>query len=597
MKASELKKKYLAFFIKKGHKLLPNVSLVPENDPSALFINSGMHPLIPYFLGEPHPLGKRLTSNQRCLRTQDIEKIGNPFHLTFFEMVGNWSLGAYWKKEAIEWSWEFLTKELNLNPQRIVVSCFAGDKDSPKDEESAKIWESTGISSSRIYFLGKEENWWSVGESGPCGPDTEMFYDTGKKACGLDCRPGDNCGKYFEIWNDVFMEFNRRPNGKLEKLKQRNIDTGMGVERTVAMLQDKNDVYQTELFSGLINQIEEIAGRKYDKENQRAMRIIADHLRAATFALADGVNPSNVEAGYVVRRLIRRALRYGRQLNINSLFTFLIAETVVNLYQKEYPYLRENKNLILNQLQKEEEKFQKTLENGLKEFEKVSSMVRTIEPKMISGDIVFHLYETYGFPLELTEELAGERGLRVDKDGFEKAQKRHQEKSKASLNKKFAGGLANHSEVVTKLHTATHLLHQALRQVLGEDVHQVGSNITPERLRFDFTHPEKLTDLQIKEIEDLINEQIKKDLAVKMEMMNLDEAKKKGALAFFNDKYSNQVKVYSIGPSTSSGRPYSVEVCGGPHVTSLGQIGSVKIVKEEAVGTGKRRIYAQIVKK
>jgi len=617
MKASDLKKKYLDFFVKKGHRVLPNVSLIPENDPTALFINSGMHPLVPYLLGEPHPLGRRLVSNQRCLRTQDIEKIGNPSHLTFFEMLGNWSLGDYWKKEAIEWSWEFLTKELQLDPKRISVSCFAGDKDSPRDEESAKIWESVGIPYSRIYFLGKEDNWWSVGETGPCGPDTEMFYDTGKKACGPDCHPGDNCGKYFEIWNDVFMEFNRKPNGQLEKLKQRNIDTGMGVERTTAMLQGKDDVYQTELFSGLINQIEEISGRKYDKENQRAMRIITDHLRAATFALADGVNPSNVEAGYVVRRLIRRALRYGRQLNINSLFTFLIAETVVNLYQKEYPYLRENKDLILNQLQKEEEKFQKTLENGLKEFEKVSSMVRTIEPKMISGDIVFHLYETYGFPLELTEELAGERGLRVDKDGFEKAQKRHQEKSKASLNKKFAGGLADHSQEVTKLHTATHLLHQALRQVLGEDVHQVGSNITPERLRFDFTHLEKLTPEQIKQVEDLVNEQISKDLAVKMEMMSLDEAKKQGALAFFTDKYKNlcfaqklvsrsaqnkealvsrsaqngdQVKVYSLGN-------FSKEVCGGPHVGSLGEIGSVKIIKEESVGAGRRRIYAQIVKK
>jgi len=617
MKASDLKKKYLDFFVKKGHRVLPNVSLIPENDPTALFINSGMHPLVPYLLGEPHPLGRRLVSNQRCLRTQDIEKIGNPSHLTFFEMLGNWSLGDYWKKEAIEWSWEFLTKELQLDPKRISVSCFAGDKDSPRDEESAKIWESVGIPYSRIYFLRKEDNWWSVGETGPCGPDTEMFYDTGKKACGPDCHPGDNCGKYFEIWNDVFMEFNRKPNGQLEKLKQRNIDTGMGVERTTAMLQGKDDVYQTELFSGLINQIEEISGRKYDKENQRAMRIITDHLRAATFALADGVNPSNVEAGYVVRRLIRRALRYGRQLNINSLFTFLIAETVVNLYQKEYPYLRENKDLILNQLQKEEEKFQKTLENGLKEFEKVSSMVRTIEPKMISGDIVFHLYETYGFPLELTEELAGERGLRVDKDGFEKAQKRHQEKSKASLNKKFAGGLADHSQEVTKLHTATHLLHQALRQVLGEDVHQVGSNITPERLRFDFTHLEKLTPEQIKQVEDLVNEQISKDLAVKMEMMSLDEAKKQGALAFFTDKYKNlcfaqklvsrsaqnkealvsrsaqngdQVKVYSLGN-------FSKEVCGGPHVGSLGEIGSVKIIKEESVGAGRRRIYAQIVKK
>jgi len=606
MKASQLKKKYLAFFVKKGHKILPNVSLVPENDSTALFINSGMHPLVSYLLGESHPLGERLVSNQRCLRTGDIEKIGNTSHLTFFEMLGNWSLGDYWKKEAIEWSWEFLTKELDLNPQRIVVSCFAGDKDAPKDEESAAIWQKIGVASSKIYFLGKEENWWSVGETGPCGPDTEMFYDTGKKPCGSSCQPGDNCGKYFEIWNDVFMEFNRLPNGKLEKLKQRNIDTGMGVERTAAMLQGKNDVYQTELFSSIVRTIELLAGEKYQGENQRSVRIIADHLRAVTFAMADGVTPSNVEAGYVVRRLIRRSIRYGQQLGIKSLFTFKVAEKIIVDYQKEYPHLKKNQDLILNQLQQEEEKFQKALDKGLKEFKKTIASDLIDKTKKIPGQTVFHLYETYGFPWELTAELAKEKGLAVDQEEFFKFQKKHQEKSKASLAKKFAGGLADHSQQVTKLHTATHLLHQALRQVLGEHVRQVGSNITPERLRFDFTHPEKLTDLQIKEIEDLINEQIKKDLAVKMEMMSLDEAKKKEALAFFTDKYKNlcfaqnlvfrsaqngdQVKVYSLGN-------FSKEVCGGPHVTSLGQIGSVKIVKEEAVGAGKRRIYAQIFKK
>jgi len=590
MKALDLKKKYLSFFVKKGHKLLPNVSLIPENDPTALFINSGMHPLVSYLLGEPHPLGKRLVSNQRCLRTQDIEKIGNACHLTFFEMLGNWSLGDYWKKEVIEWSWEFLTKELNLDQKRIFVSCFAGDKDSPKDEESAKIWESVGIPYSRIYFLGKEDNWWSVGETGPCGPDTEMFYDTGKKACGPDCRPGDNCGKYFEIWNDVFMEFNRLPNGKLEKLKQRNIDTGMGVERTAAMLQGKNDVYQTELFSGLITQIEEIAGRKYEGENQKAMRIIADHLRAATFAIADGVMPSNVEAGYVVRRLIRRAIRYGQQLNIKNLFTFKLAQVVIDNYREDYPHLRQNQDLILNQCQVEEEKFQKTLTRGLQEFSKIITADSIIRNNKVSGKIAFHLYETYGFPIELTEELAKEKGFVVDKEEFFQSQLEHQKKSKVSLEKKFAGGLADHSQEVTKLHTATHLLHQALRQILSEDVHQVGSNITPERLRFDFTYPEKLTPKQIKQVEDLVNEQISKDLAVKMEMMSLDEAKKQGALAFFTDKYTDQVKVYSLGN-------FSKEVCGGPHVNSLGRIGSVKIIKEESVGAGRRRIYAQIVKK
>jgi alanyl-tRNA synthetase len=587
MKATDLKKKYLDFFVKKGHQVLPNVSLVPENDPTALFINSGMHPLVPYLLGEKHPLGQKLASNQRCLRTQDIEKIGNSSHLTFFEMLGNWSLGDYWKKEAIEWSWEFLIKELNLNPKRISVTCFAGSKNSPKDEESAEIWKSLGIPSERIYFLGKEDNWWSVGETGPCGPDTEMFYDTGRKACGVNCHPGDNCGKYFEIWNNVFMEFNRLPNGKLEKLKQRNIDTGMGVERTTAMLQGKDDVYQTELFNGLIKQIEEVSKKKYEKENQKAMRIIVDHLRAATFAIADGVTPSNTEAGYVVRRLIRRSIRYGRQLGINQLFTFKIAEKVIDFYKTEYSLLKENQSLILSQLSFEEEKFQKALQKGLKEFEKIINSDLIDKTKKIPGKSVFFLYETYGFPWELTSELAREKNLEIEEEKFFKFQKEHQEKSRMGLKRKFAGGLADHSEQVTKLHTVTHLLHQALRQILGEEVHQVGSNITPERLRFDFTYPEKLTPQQIKEVEDLVNQQIQKDLAVKVEMMTLDKAKKKGALAFFADKYGEKVKVYSIGS-------FSQEVCGGPHVDSLGKIGSVKIVKEEAVGTGKRRIYARI---
>lgn len=587
MKAFDLKKKYLDFFVKKGHKILPNVSLVPENDPTALFINSGMHPLVPFLLGEAHPLGKKLVSNQRCLRTGDIERIGDSFHLTFFEMLGNWSLGDYWKKEAIFWSWEFLTKELGLDPQRISVSCFAGDKDLPKDEETAAIWRSLGLPSSRIYFLGKQENWWSVGEVGPCGSDTEMFYDTGQKACGPNCRPGDNCGKYIEIWNDVFMEFNRLPNGKLEKLKQRNIDTGMGVERTTAVLQNKSDVYQTELFSGLINQIEKITGKRYNQENQKAMRIIVDHLRAATFALADGVKPSNIEAGYVVRRLIRRAIRYGKQLGINQLFINKIAQIVIDEYGQEYLGLRQNQDLILDQLQNEEEKFLKTLERGLREFEKtISGLIG--KTKTISGEKVFYLYETYGFPYELTEELALEKGLKINRKNFEKARKDHQEKSKASLEKKFAGGLADHSAQVTKLHTATHLLHQALRQILGKHVQQVGSNITPERLRFDFTHGEKLTPLQIKEVENLVNEQIKKNLPVKMQIMSLDNAKKQGALAFFPDRYNpERVKVYSLGD-------FSKEVCNGPHVRSLGEIGGVKIVKEEAIGAGRRRIYAQI---
>lgn len=589
METADLKKKYLKFFLKNRHQLLPNVFLVPENDPSALFINSGMHPLVPYLSGETHPLGKRLTSNQRCLRTQDIEKIGDSSHLTFFEMLGNWSLGDYWKKEAINLSWEFLTKELNLDPERISVTCFAGDKEFnlPKDEESAATWQSLGIPSSRIYFLGKKDNWWSVGESGLCGSDTEMFYDTGKKSCGPDCHPGDNCGKYFEIWNDVFMEFNRQADGTLEKLKQRNIDTGMGVERTIAMLQGKDDVYETEVFSNLINRLEKISGKKYEKENKKAIRIIVDHLRAATFAIGDGVYPTNTEAGYVVRRLIRRAIRYGKELGLNQPFTFEIGQEVITQNIADYPYLNQNKEIILNELKKEEEKFQRTLEKGLKEFNKIIASGLIGKTKKIDGKTAFFLYETYGFPLELTQELAEEKGLEINQKEFLQFQKEHQEKSRASLGKKFAGGLADHSQVVTKLHTATHLLHQALRQVLGEQVHQVGSNITPERLRFDFTYPEKLTAETLKKIEEIINKEIKKDLSVKMEVTSLEEAQKNGALAFFTDKYGQEVKVYSIGD-------FSKEVCGGPHVSSLKEIGSVKIIKEEAIGTGKRRIYAQI---
>ena len=577
MKASDLKKKYLDFFVGKNHKILSNVSLVPENDPTALFINSGMHPLVPYLLGEEHPLGKRLTSNQRCLRTQDIESIGDESHLTFFEMLGNWSLGDYWKKEAISWSWEFLIKELSLDEKRISVSCFAGDKDSPKDEESAQIWSSLGVPKSRIYFLGTKENWWSVGQVGPCGPDTEIFYDTGQKSCGSNCQPGCACGKYFEIWNDVFMEFNRTAENKLEKLKQRNIDTGMGVERTIAMLQGKDDVYQTELFSGLINQIEEISGKKYEKENQKAIRIIADHLRAATFAIADGVMPSNTEAGYIVRRLIRRT---NDQLNILGIKDKDLWKNAVNFYCRifadEYQEIR-NHQKIEEVILLEVAKYDKTVT-------KVASiMAKAFLTKKISGKEAFNFYTVHGLSPQQLRDL----GYTFDQAEFDKAFKKHQQISRAGVEKKFAGGLADHSEQVTKLHTVTHLLHQALRQILGNEVHQVGSNITPERLRFDFTYPEKLTEEQIKKVEDLINEQIKKDLPVKMETMSLAKAQEKGALAFFTDKYGEQVKVYSIGD-------FSQEVCGGPHVNSLKKIGSVKIIKEEAVGAGRRRLYARI---
>jgi len=581
MTAKELKQKYLAFFVKKGHKKLPNVSLVPENDPTALFINSGMHPLVPYLLGEPHPLGKRLVSNQRCLRTQDIDEVGNMMHLTFFEMLGNWSLGDYWKKEAIEWSWEFLTKELGLEPKRIFVTCFAGDKDAPKDEEAAKIWQKIGIPKERIYFLGKKDNWWAVGDSGPCGPDTEMFYDTGKKKCGPKCRPGDNCGKYFEMWNDVFMEFNRLPTGKLEKLKQQNIDTGMGVERTAAMLQGKDDVYQTELFTSIIQTIEKISKKKYQGKNKKPMRIIADHLRAATFAIGDGVMPSNVEAGYIVRRLIRRAVFKMRQFPVDGSrleASKKICQKIIKTYSSAYSYLKKSPDIEIALIE-EVDKFEATLSRGIRFLGKY--------PKL-DGKIAFDVLQTYGIPFEVTQEIAAQKGQRIKKEDFEKEFKKHQEVSRAGMETKFAGGLADHSAVVTKLHTTTHLLHQALRDVLGDHIHQVGSNITPERLRFDFTYPEKLTEEQMKKVEEIINEKIKANLPVKIKTMTLAEARKKGALAFFGERYSDKVKVYVIGD-------YSQEVCGGPHVKSTKEIGSVKIIKEKAVGAGRRRIYAQLV--
>ena len=582
MKAQDLKKKFLDFFVEKGHKILPNLPLVPENDPTTLFISAGMQPLVPYLLGEPHPLGKRLCSLQRCLRTGDIESVGDVFHLTFFEMLGNWSLGDYWKKEALSWSYEFLTKVLGLDPGRFHVTIFAGDKNAPKDEESEKIWLSLGIPRQRIYPLPKEDNWWEAGATGPGGPDSEIFYDTGKAPCGPNCRPGDGCGRFFEMWNNVFMEYNRKPDGTYEKLKQKNVDTGMGVERTSVILQGKSDVFQTDVFAPIIAKIEEISHKKYSS-GQRPIRIIADHLRAATFLVADGVLPSNVEQGYVLRRLIRRAIRFGRNLKLQPGFTKKISQIVVETMGEEYKELKEKREVIFQVLEEEEKKFYRLLEKGLKEAEKYPSL---------DGKIAFWLYETYGIPLEMSEEIAQERGQKIDKKAFEEEFKKHQQLSRQATKKRFAGGLADHSPEVTKLHTVTHLLQAALRQILGDHVRQVGSNITPERLRFDFTHPQPLTPQQIQKVEEIINEKIKENLPVKMEIMTLKEAKNKGALAFFGEKYGEKVKVYFIGPKKVGQKPFSVEVCGGPHVNFTGEIGGVKIKKEEGVGAGRRRIYA-----
>lgn len=567
----------MEYFKQKDHKVIPSASLVPEHDPTVLFTTAGMHPLVPYLLGEEHPQGKRLTNVQKCLRTDDIEDVGDAWHNTFFEMLGNWSLGDYWKEEAISWSFEFLTKELGLDPKRISVTVFGGDPQIPgvsEDTESVEIWKKLGIPEERIYRLGKEDNWWGpVGESGPCGPDTEMFYDLGKDAHGKTCRPGENCGKYTEVWNDVFMEYNRTKEGKYEPLTQKNVDTGMGLERMIGVLQGRDNIYDTELFSPVINKIKDLSS----SYKETSGRIVADHLRAATFLLADKVIPSNNERGYVLRRLIRRAIRHGRLLGINGSFAAKVAEGFFEIYKEAYPKLSEKVDSIFSELSTEEEKFQKVVAQGLREFEKLG--------EKISGKDVFKLYESYGFPPELTYELAGEKGIKVDQSEFEEELKRHQNVSRAGVEKKFAGGLSDHSDITVRGHTATHLLHQALRDVLGKSVHQTGSNITPERIRFDFSYGEKMTPEQIKKVEDIVNSKIKSDLKVKKELMTQDEADRKGAIGLFREKYGDKVSIYEIGD-------YSTEYCGGPHVEHTSEVGKFKIVKEESISAGQRRIRA-----
>ncbi|PIS14599.1 alanine--tRNA ligase [Candidatus Shapirobacteria bacterium CG09_land_8_20_14_0_10_39_12] len=586
MTAKELRQKFISFFLGKGHKEIPSASLIPENDPSTLFISAGMHPLVPYLLGEPHPLGKRLCSVQKCLRTVDIDNVGDGFHHTFFEMLGNWSLGDYWKEEMIFLSFEFLTRVLDIPSEKLSVTCFIGDDDAPRDDETALLWEKVGIPKERIYFLDKKDNWWGpAGKTGPCGPDSEMFFDTGREKCASECQPGCSCGKYIEIWNDVFMQYNKNAQGKYEPLKQKNIDTGMGVERTTAVTSGfMDDDYQTELFWPAIEEIEKLSQKDYEKEaNKKSMRIIVDHLRTAVFVLADGVIPSNTEQGYILRRLTRRAVRFGKRLGIEGQFTGRVAETVIKTMGDVYPEIVLAKDKILTELSLEEDRFLKTLQNGLKQFNDFVD-----KNKILTGKDAFFLYETYGFPLELTVEMAKEKRLTVDENEFNKALLEHQEKSRLGAEKKFAGGLADHSEASARYHTATHLLHQALREVLGEEVHQSGSNITVERLRFDFSYSQKPIDEQIKRVEVLVNQKIKENLAVTMEIMSLEEAKKQKTLAFFEQKYGEQVKVYHIGN-------YSKEVCGGPHVSSTGEIGEIKIIKEESCGAGKRRIYAKII--
>jgi alanyl-tRNA synthetase len=581
MKSYELKQRFLQFFKDKGHSIIQNSSLIPEHDPTVLFTTAGMHPLVPYLLGQKHPLSKNLVNCQKCLRTDDIDEVGDSMHLTFFEMLGNWSLGDYWKKDAISWSYEFLTKNLNLDPKRIHVSCFKGDKDAPKDEESAKIWKHLGIPKERIYFFGKKENWWGpAGSTGPCGPDTEMYYDTLRKRCSKDCMPGCNCGKYIEIWNDVFMQYNKIRESEFVELKQKNVDTGMGLERTIMVLENKESVFDTNLFVDIIKKIESLAGKK----DIRSIRIIADHLRASVFILAERIPPSNVEHGYILRRLIRRAVRYGHLIGIKDKFSKEIAEIVIKKYKQDYPELEINKEFILNEIEVEEEKFEKTLINGLKIIQKE---IPKLKNKIIPKELAFNLFTTYGFPLEMIKEVAQENDFKVDEQGFKELFIKHQEISRKGAEQKFKGGLSDYSKEVIKMHTATHLLHQALRDILGKHVRQMGSNITKERLRFDFSHPKALTKEEIKKVEDVVNKKIKDGLEVKRLEMNYNDAIKRGALAFFKEKYPKVISVYKINN-------YSIEICGGPHVKNTKEINGFKIIKEEAVSSGVRRIKAVV---
>ncbi len=603
MTAKELRQKYLDFFESKGHAIIPSAPLVPENDPTVLFTTAGMHPLVPFLMGEKHPLGTRLVNVQKCVRTPDIDDVGDNRHLTFFEMMGNWSLGDYFKREAIEWSFEFITSEkwLGLDPRRLYVTVFEGDDDAPLDQESINIWQEqfkkVGIEAKvaedkivdfekRIVPLGKDDNWWGpAGETGPCGPDSEMFYDVSPENGAVEGKFEElNGPRLVEIWNDVFMEYNKKADGTFEKLAQQNVDTGMGLERTLVTLTGKDNVFETDIFQPIIRKIEEISGQDYkDENNQKAMRIIADHFRTATFMIADGVQPSNVERGYILRRLIRRAVRQGKILGIEKDFAGAVAAVVIDEYGESYPELAKNKDKIFEELELEETRFKQTLEKGLKKIKDVIAESRKTEK--ILGSEAFMQFSTYGFPLELTREIAKEHGIGVDEEGFHEEFKKHQELSRTASGGMFKGGLADAGEKSAQLHTATHLLLAALRKVLGEHVFQKGSNITAERLRFDFSHDKKMTPEEIQQVEKLVNVAISKDIPVKCEEMTLEEAQKEGAMGVFGEKYGDKVKVYSI-------LDLSREICGGPHATQTGELGKFRIAKEEASSAGVRRIKA-----
>ena len=648
--SAELREMFLNFMENKGHHRIQSASVIPENDPTVLFTTAGMHPLVPYLMGTPHPAGSRLTDVQKCIRTGDIDDVGDPSHLTFFEMLGNWSLGDYFKKEMIPWSWEFLTSEeyLGLPKDRLAFTVFEGDADCPRDEESYNLWRSCGVKEENLFFLPKENNWWGpAGITGPCGSDTEMFIITDKEPCGPNCSPACSCGRYLEIWNDVFMQYNKNAEGKYEPLAKKNVDTGMGLERTVCVLNGKKSVYEIDAFAGILNRIAELSGKVYeaDESTTRAFRIIADHMRTATFILGDdrGVSPSNTDQGYILRRLIRRAVRYGMQLGMPEGFTVEIAKVIIGQYKEVYPELERNAAFVLEQLQLEEGRFARTLKQGEKEFEKVYNNVcqtrATLEsilsaeypvalakemaeskklrpsPDMmpiieaakaddavaleaavkarmeslgtLDGRSAFKLYDTYGFPIEMTKELAAEKGLTVDEADFAERFKKHQELSHQGADQKFKGGLADHSEQTARLHTATHLLHAALRKVLGDEVAQKGSNITAERLRFDFSFGRKMTPEEIREVERLVNVAIDAKAPVVCEEMTVPEAKAKGAIGLFESKYGERVRTYKMGE-------FSFEICGGPHAENTGDLGSFKIQKEESSSAGVRRIKATI---
>ena len=586
MKAIEIRNKYLEFFKRHGHAVIPSAPLIPENDPSVLFTTAGMQPLVPYLLGEKHPEGTRLTDFQKCLRTNDIDEVGDNRHLTYFEMLGNWSLGDYFKEESIAMSFEFLTKELGIPVEKLSVTCFAGDKDCQRDEVTASCWKKAGIPEDRIYYFGKDDNWWIAGEEGPCGPDTEMFYDTGKPKCSENCNPSCGCGKYVEIWNNVFMEFFKTKDGKYTKLKQHNVDTGLGLERMTMLLQGKETPFDTELFKPVMDKLQELAG---ENDSIESRRIVAEHLRASMMIIQDGGLPSNVDRGYILRRLIRRMVRHLRKLQINLNELGELIDLNIDTLKEMYPELHQNSDKIKSVIIEEKDKFEKTLERGEREFNKIVNRMKNDGKDTISGQDLFTLYETYGFPPEVTQDLAREAGLKVDTTEFDKLFKEHQEKSRMGSEQKFKGGLAGTGEQEVRYHTATHLLNAALKVILGKDVHQKGSNITPERMRFDFSCDHKLTDDEKKKVEDLINEWIAQGLDVKCEEMKKDDAIKSGAECMFIEKYPDIVTVYSIGNDKET---VSKELCGGPHVKNTSELGHFKIKKEEASSAGVRRIKA-----